>query len=757
MLLLVCFQMAALAAGAQQTLRPLPQEKLQNKTYGRFLFPDSKEGWIKFREDAPYTAQDLFVQQPELFGLNSNDEMRLFKMRTDATGNHHYRFGQYYKGVRVERVEQLVHEREGRVYLTNGDLVNGLNLDVQPSIPEKQAIEAALSFVNASEYLFDDPAQEARFKQKKDDPTATLYPQPELLVVQKDLNSEMNPLNYVLAYRMFVFAKVPAGSYIVYVDAHTGAVLRKQDLGISCIGGTAATTFNGTQTVNTRFSLAGCGGSASFQSVDDCDAGSEIYSWDDGDGELRCDADNNWTQGSSYIKQMCISSLWAIRNVFNYYKTTWNHTSYDGNGGLMDIYNDHVFTSSNGNPTGKNAMFEPIIDNILVGSGATTANFSDDFNTDDILGHEFTHGVIYYAHIDPLLYMNESGALNESFADIFGEAAERFAEGSNDWLEAADKSDGPIRSFINPNSFGDPDTYYGVNWYDGGADNGGVHTNSSVQNHMFWLLATGGVETDDNGITTHVEGIGFDNAIAIAWEAMMNYLNSTNGYPTARNAWIAAAAALFGTCSQQMISTGAAWEAVGIYDPDTYLKASICGTFSSPLPINYTASDEIRNYSILFGNYIAPCSVTVNAAGNVSLKSGKAIRLFPDFIAKSGCTFVALIDECKLSNYDPDDTKLQDEPEQLQLITGNDPLLSLYPNPADGLTYVEFVWNNESPVDLYVMDVAGRVVLRVLNGSVLADPHYKTAINTAGFPNGLFLCVLKSANNTHMQKLMVEH
>src|SRR5215217_1320397 len=122
--MLLAVLLTALTATAQQ---PLSQDLLQNKIFGRFLDPDSKEGWMELRNDAPYSATEIFKQQPELIGLKSNDEMKFMKTRTDAAGNVHNRFAQYYKGVRVEMVEYLVHEKKGKVYLINGDFIPDLN------------------------------------------------------------------------------------------------------------------------------------------------------------------------------------------------------------------------------------------------------------------------------------------------------------------------------------------------------------------------------------------------------------------------------------------------------------------------------------------------------------------------------------------------------------------------------------------------------------------------------------------------------
>ena len=92
-------------------------------------------------------------------------------------------------------------------------------------------------------------------------------------------------------------------------------------------------------------------------------------------------------------------------------------------------------------------------------------------------GHEYTHGVDNYTA--ELVYQDESGALDESFADIFGFMVEQFTEGGvSDWLMGEDAI--VIRSFEDPNvegshypiandcgvvAVGQPDTYEGTFWY----------------------------------------------------------------------------------------------------------------------------------------------------------------------------------------------------------------------------------------------------------------------------------------------------
>ena len=92
----------------------------------------------------------------------------------------------------------------------------------------------------------------------------------------------------------------------------------------------------------------------------------------------------------------------------------------------------------------------------------------------DIVGHEITQ---INRNTANLVYADESGALNESFSDIFGTAIEEYSKpGDWDWLLGAEIGVS-FRSMSNPNLYACPDTYGGEMWIDG-AD---VHTNSGFK------------------------------------------------------------------------------------------------------------------------------------------------------------------------------------------------------------------------------------------------------------------------------------
>ena len=122
----------------------------------------------------------------------------------------------------------------------------------------------------------------------------------------------------------------------------------------------------------------------------------------------------------------------------------------------------------------------------------------------DVIGHELTHGVTEFT--SGLIYENESGALNEAFSDMMGNTTEFYAEqrgldpkAEPDWLIGEDVIPaGPVyggdeagfRNMGDPEADGNPDHYSEL--YRGPNDNGGVHSNSGIPNHAYFLAVNGG-------------------------------------------------------------------------------------------------------------------------------------------------------------------------------------------------------------------------------------------------------------------------
>ncbi|HEV3410050.1 MAG TPA: M4 family metallopeptidase, partial [Chthoniobacterales bacterium] len=170
--------------------------------------------------------------------------------------------------------------------------------------------------------------------------------------------------------------------------------------------------------------------------------------------------------------------------------------------------------------------------------GATT-NYCPEVDGDDVVAHEWGHGYTQFTH--NLVYSFQSGALNESYSDIWGEVVDIHnnmdGEGGNNnaapapagqrWLIGEDVAGlGPLRDMWNPPSHSNPDKVSSPVYHCAPSDGGGVHTNSGVPNHAFAMIVDG--KTFNNQTVT---GLGFTKAIHIYFRAMSVYQHSTTNFP----------------------------------------------------------------------------------------------------------------------------------------------------------------------------------------------------------------------------------
>jgi thermolysin len=199
-------------------------------------------------------------------------------------------------------------------------------------------------------------------------------------------------------------------------------------------------------------------------------------------------------------------------------------------------------------------------------NGTTTSrNFATAL---DIVAHELTHGVTGYS--SRLIYQNESGALNEAFSDIMGICVEfahqQLGTGPRlaDWNAGEDVSPSgtPFRNFVTPLSRNHPD-HYDVR-YTGTGDNGGVHINSSIANHAFYLAVMSGTNRVSGLAVTGVGFANLDQMEQIFFRAFTQMLTPSSNFADARVATIQAARDLYGANSNPERAITQAWTAVGV-------------------------------------------------------------------------------------------------------------------------------------------------------------------------------------------------
>ena len=536
-----------------------------SKTKQEFLNQGSAiPGFIEFQSKYSPTLSEI-TALVNSFSKNSF-ELREVKRETDPLGFTHIKYQQVANSIPFELNFVTIHQKNGIITSLSGNLISDFSANTTTSVSENEALASALRTINADIYKWQVSEEEEFIKEDSHNPSATFYPKGELVYLQTRNGS-------ALAYKFNIYAHKPVSRADYYVDASMGKVVFKNDfIHHADAVGTANTGYSGTRSIVTDST------SPSNYRLRESGRGNGIETYDMNTGTTYGSAvdftDNNniWTSTTN-DDQYALDAHWGAEMTYDYFWNVHARNSIDGLGFKLVSYihydNNYV-----------NAFWDG--SRMTYGDGNGTSITA--LTTMAIAGHEISHGLT--SNTANLVYSYESGALNESFSDIFGVAIDFWARPSQaDWEmgdEIYTSGTNYFRSMSNPNAKGDPDTYMGTNYYTGTADNGGVHTNSGVQNFWFYLLVNGGTGTNDNGDSYSVAPLGLDTAARIAFRNLTVYLGRNSQHSDARFYAIKAATDLYGACSPAVIATTNAWHAVGV------------GTAYVPgVSANFTTSDSI--------------------------------------------------------------------------------------------------------------------------------------------------------------------
>lgn len=557
--------------------------------------------YVHFSPDKqlPASQFDAFLKE-QFIQADPNYALIKIKEEPDQLGHTHTRYKQRYGDKPVIGSMLISHAKADKVYAVNGDFFELNNVQLDPKLTEEAALESALEFIAAEQYMWEKEERgTAVFGEKLMDKTMSAtreshFPKGELVYVPKD--GDYDIADFRLAWRFDISVKKPFGRTFTFVDAASGAVISQFNLIHTADSvGTAATKYSGTQTITTdyvgpnNFRLRETGRGGGILTLN---AQSSTIQ---GVGVDFIDTDNNWNNVNANLDEVAGDVHWAIEMSYDYFLQKHGRNSIDGNGLPLRGY-VHF------GPRSYNNAFYPFGSNsIYIGDGGNSPLASV-----DICAHELGHGLTYFSA--DLIYRNESGALNESFSDIFGKSIEQFAKpAAFSWVMGADLNF-PIRNMQNPGAFGDPKNYFGNNWFTGSGDNGGVHFNSGVQNHWFYLLTEGGSGTNDFGDMYNVLGVGIDTASAVAFRNLTVYLTPSSGYDDARFYAIQSAIDLYGNCGKIHQQVENAWYAVGLgnpYSPNpiTAFVADKTDLCELPFSINFQdKSSGVSSYLWDFGD-----------------------------------------------------------------------------------------------------------------------------------------------------------
>lgn len=517
-------------------------------------------GMVYLKNTAKIEEGQLFTTYKDSTGLGEKDVMVLVKSESDAQGYTHNEYHQYYSDVRVEGAEVFEHLYKCYVEIVNGIIVEGLAISAIPDLTEEEALKIAADHLNAAEYAWENEDWELELQEDTGDPSATYYPSGALVLINLP-GTSLQAANYRLAWKFKILSLDPIQSRTVYVNAIDGSIIKSFDN--STDNGPAVTLYDGSQTIDTKWAGGLFHGHHHLKSDDNnkkiITKNGTRTTWKSLNHIY--DLDDNWASDQA----VNTTAHWVVNQAWDYFRTSFDRSGMDNNNNEVRIFAGSSLgdNARRFNEGGKEYLEFGTTNGIF---GVTGTNLA----TLDVGGHEFTHGIT--ANEANLVYEGESGALNESFSDIFGVMTERFARGGTFNWTIGEDAGFVLRDMQTPASSFEPQpaTFLTDQWWipvvdcipAGENDNCGVHTNSGVQNRWFFLLSQGGTQ---GGVA--VQGIGPANAARIAYSNLCNFLGTNADHLAARAGAIAAARQLFGACSNEEIQTTNAWAAVGVGAP----------------------------------------------------------------------------------------------------------------------------------------------------------------------------------------------
>lgn len=590
--------------------------------------------FIRFNSEANVTPENFEQWLSSQFPMPEGMGFKLLSKESDNLGFTHYRLQQLINNMPVVNTMYILHVKNGKVQSVNGQILTGVAFEnATAALTETNALSVALAYVGAKQYKWQVSGAESLLKQATGNTNATYFPKGELVYVSD--GGKLSSSLFHLAYRFDVYAQQPLSRQYVYIDAANGNVVYTQNrLESSDVTTTATTQYSGHRTITTdsyngtyRLRESGRGGgivTLNAQTSTNTNTAVDFT-----------DATNAWATTNAALDQYAPDAHLASEATYDFYNTTYGRNSIDGNGLQLVAFVHYDSQLDNAFWDGQSMNY---------GDGSTQFG-TKPYTALEVGGHEITHGLTQYTA--NLNYQDESGALNESFSDCMGTAIRQsiLQAASVDYL-IGDELGQAFRSMRSPKTYQQPNTYLGTYWATGFADNGGVHTNSGVQNYWFYLVAHGGSGTNDNNKFYNIPGITLDKASAITYRNLTVYLTPASVYADARTYSIEAATDLYGACSPEVATVTNAWYAVGVGDTFTAgvvanFSSNITSSCSAPATIDFTnTSINGATYMWDFGDGIFSATTrpshTYNGYGTFTVSLLATSSCGTDSVIKTG-------------------------------------------------------------------------------------------------------------------------
>ncbi len=466
-------------------------------------------------------ARGFLDENRALFNLASvGDELKLLRVEPDAQLNYsHVRMAQTYKGLNVFGRQLMVHiDPQEQIVAVNGQFVPSIRVDTTPTLKQEEAERLAIEELKTNQFTL------AEAKRA----TIELLKHRTELMVFADAAGQTT-----LAWRVKLFTQSPLGEWDIFVNARKPRIVHTIQFAHPVM---RRRTFSARNSTNIP-------------------------------GRLVID------EGERSRDPIAQAAHDGAKKVYDYYFNTFKRDSIDGQGMTL------VSTVNYGSDPedAENAAWIGEAQQMIYGDGGQI--FKPLPYGLDVVGHEFTHGVINSTA--DLVYEGQPGALNESFADVFGALIDR-----GNWTIGEEVIKSPpypvpvLRSLVDPTLGGnyDPRNPLGgigqpMNMQQYAnlpnsrrADNGGVHINSGMPNHVAYLIG---------------QAIGPEKLEQIYYRALTQYLTPRSNFLNAANAILRAAGDLYN--DQNVLAA--------VRNGHSRVGLNLGGTTSGPTPPAQGGSD----------------------------------------------------------------------------------------------------------------------------------------------------------------------
>ena len=517
---------------------------------GRLVFvegilPSSARSYGKAISEKEQCTEYLTALHQVLGISDPASEFEIVKSDFDEIGMQHIKLAQKFMGIPVYGGEVYLHKHNGNIDLFNGNSYPTPSLSsVVPVIAESFASQQAISDIKSRTTFRELLPEEKTFLKYS-------APEYELVVYHKDDLLKSERLTWHLTVRPNLVER-----WEYFVDATTGEIIHFYNNTQSDGDVTAsAIDLNG---VSRSFHAYLQGGTYYM-----ADISRPMYIAQTGSGIISTYDANNTSTGANFAASLVTSaniSSWPAKAVsaqytatatYEYYRVTHGWNSINNKGCdiplIINITNEDGSSMENAFWNGTAAFF---------GNGGTTFKpLSGGF---DVGAHELGHAVV--GNSANLEYQGQSGALNESFADISGAMLDRSNWTIGEDVVKSTATDFPthvLRDMSNPHNGGSgisSPAWQPANMneiYKGTGDNGGVHTNSGIPNYAYYKFAT---------------QVTREKAEKVFYRALFNYLTRSSQFIDLRLTVIQSAKDLYGAGSAEVTAAKNAFDQVGITD-----------------------------------------------------------------------------------------------------------------------------------------------------------------------------------------------